>query len=349
LKTTIVFAMGTAIGDILEREEIGLDYLSGRTVGVDSFNMLYQFLSIIRGRDGTPLMDSRGRITSHLTGLLYRTVNLLEKGIQPVFVFDGEPHSLKSETVEERRRIRTEAERKFREARGRGEEEEARKFAQQAVRLTDEMIADAKKLIGLMGLPVVQAPSEGEAQIALMVERGDLYGCVSQDYDALLFGAPLLFRNITVSGKRKAPGRDYYYDIVPEKISLQKNLASLGIDRRKLVWIGILVGTDFNKKFPRIGAKTALQLVKKFGSFEEIIKETKFEPSFDYREVEEIFLHPRFSGDYEIKFRQPKSEEIKSFLVEEHDFGAERVENALKKLGERAEEKGRQSRLAQWG
>ena len=341
--------MGTAIGDIIKREEIELDFLDGRMVGIDSFNALYQFLSSIRGQDGTPLMDSRGRVTSHLTGLLYRTSNFIARGIKPVFVFDGEPPKLKGETRRKRNEIRTSAEKKFKEAREKGLDEDAKKYAMQSTKLTGKMIEESKELLGYMGLPVVQAPSEGEAQIAEMVERGDLYGCVSQDYDALLFGTPLLFRNITVGGRRKAPRKNYYYDIKPEKIELEKTLKELGISREKLVWIGILIGTDFNQKFPRIGAKTALQLVKKFDSFEDIVKETKHKPGFDFKEIEELFLKPKTTNEYKIEFGKPNQEKILEFMVEEHDFSKNRVESALAKLVAKAEEKGTQSRLGQWG
>jgi len=340
--------MGTAIGGILEKEEIALDYLNGRTVGFDSHNILYQFLSVIRGRDGTPLMDTRGRVTSHLTGLLYRTLSLLDSGIRPVFVFDGKPHKLKGETLAKRNEIRTNAKKKFDDAKAKGDDEGARKYAQQAVKLTPEMVEGAKKLIGLMGLPVVEAPSEGEAQVASMAEAGKLYGAVSQDYDTLLFGTPLLFRNLTVSGRRKVPGKDYYYNIVPEKMDLKKSLEKLGISRQKLVWAGILVGTDFNEKFPRIGPKTALKLVQQHNGFEEIVKETGHKPEFDYKEIEEIFLKPESTKDYNIGFGLPKVDKITEFLVEEHDFSKERVEGALKKMQEKAEEKGKQSRLGQW-
>jgi flap endonuclease-1 len=342
-------SMGTAIGDILNKEEISLDFLDGRLVGVDSFNTLYQFLSSIRGRDGSPLMDSRGRVTSHLTGLLYRTTNLIEKGIKPVFVFDGKPHKLKAETREKRREIRTAAEKKFEKAKEEGDDEAARKFGRQSSKLTGEMIEETKKLVGLMGLTVVQAPSEGEAQVASMVAKGDLYGCVSQDFDALLFGTPLLFRNITISGKRKAPGKNYYYDVKPEKIDLQKNVRELGIDRKKLVWMGILVGTDFNKKFPKVGAKTALKLVQKFDSFEDIVKKTGHKPDFDYKEIEDLFLKPESTGDYKIEFGKPDREKIFELMVEEHDFSKERVESVLDRLCSKAEETSTQSRLGQWG
>src|SRR3989338_7280699 len=210
--------MGTAIGELLVREEISLDYLKGRRVGIASHNILYQFLSSIRSYDGTPLMDSHGHVTSHLTGLLYRTVNLLEKDIKPGFVFDGVPHKLKKETLEERKRIRTEATAKHEEALKAGDMEEARKQGSRALRLTEDMLVEARKLIEAMGLPIVQAPSEGEAQVAVMVQKGQLYGCVSQDYDALLCGAPRVLRNIAITGKRKVPGRNIYIDVSPELI-----------------------------------------------------------------------------------------------------------------------------------
>jgi flap endonuclease-1 len=341
--------MGTAIGDLLEKEDIDLDFLEARKVGIDSFNILYQFLSIIRGPDGTPLMDSKGRITSHLTGLFYRTINLLERDIKPVFVFDGVPPKLKAETRAERNRIRTDAEKKLKKAQKEGRKEEARKYGQQAVRLSAPMVEQAKELVKLMGLPVVQAPSEGEAQIASMVSDGTLFGCVSQDYDALLFGAKKLFRNIAVSGKRKAPGKDYYYDVKPQVIELDRTLEALGISRQKLVWIGMLVGTDFNEKFPKVGPKTALKLVQENDSFEGVIKASGHEPEFDYREIEEIFLKPKASKDYKMDFGLPDSGKVKEFLCEEHDFSKERVSSSLAKLEEKLSERGQQSRLDQWG
>lgn len=340
--------MGTAIGELLEKQKIELDFLAGKTVGVDSYNIIYQFLSSIRGADGTPLMDSEGNVTSHLTGILYRTTNLFEKGIRPVFVFDGKPHKLKQETLKERHKIRTEAIKKHEKALKEGELEEARKFGSRALELTEEMLKDAKTLIKALGFPIIEAPMEGEAQISVMCSEGKLFGAVSQDYDCLLFGCPKTFRNIAVSGKRKAPGKSYYIDISPELLDLKKNLEVLNITRQKLVWLGILIGTDFNEKFPKIGPKTALKLVQEHSSFESIVQATKFKPSFDFKEVEEIFLKPHVTQEYKIEFKVPDSERIIEFLCEKHDFSRERVESVLKKLEAKASEKGSQQNLSNW-
>ncbi len=340
--------MGTAIGELCVKEEISLDYLKGKTLGVDAHNIIYQFLSSIRGPDGTPLMDQDGNVTSHLTGLLYRTTNLLEKGIKPVFVFDGKPHDLKAETIIERHKIRTEATQKHEQALKDGNMEDARKFGSRSLKLTPQMIEDAKTLLNLMGLPIIVALQDGEAQISQMCSNGNLAGCVSQDYDSLLFGAPQVFRNITVAGRRKVPGKNFYVDVSPEKIDLEKTLTTLGISREKLIWIGLLIGTDFNEKFPLIGPKKALALVKKHDSFEDIIKETNFAPSFDYKEIEQIFLNPPYEKDFDISFKAVQKESVIDFLCAKHGFNEERVDSALKKIEAKTSEKGSQSNLSKW-
>ncbi|MBU0635953.1 flap endonuclease-1 [Candidatus Micrarchaeota archaeon] len=340
--------MGTPIGELVSRKPVSFADLNGRKISVDSHNILYQFLSNIRGADGSPLTDSKGRITSHLTGLLYRTTNWLEAGIKPIFVFDGKHHKLKGETILARNEIRTKAKQKFEDAQKKGDLEIAKKFAAQSSRLTPEMVSDAKELIALMGLPVVQAPSEGESQAAFMTAKGDVFALVSQDFDALLFGCPRVLRNFASSGKRKLPGRNVYIDVSPELLELEPILKELEIDRKKLVWLSILVGTDFNEKFPKIGPKTALKLVKSHDSFEEIIRETGFEPKFDFKEIEQLFLEPEHTEKYEIAFSNPQSEKLKSFLVDKHDFNETRVDNVIQKLQIKAQDKGEQSRLGNW-
>jgi flap endonuclease-1 len=340
--------MGTAIGELVEPKKVEWSTLSSKRLGFDSYNIIYQFLSSIRGADGTPLMDSKGNVTSHLTGLFYRTANLLEKGIKPVFVFDGAHSELKSKTIEKRKEIRTRAIEAHEKALKDGDVRKAKELGSRALKVTPEMVKDAKKLLRLMGLPVIEAPQEGESQIAFMVQNGELDGCVSQDWDSLLFGAPVLYRNLTVSGKKKIPSRNVYVNVFPEKIVLKELLSDLTITREKLVWIGILIGNDFNEKFPKIGPKTALKLVKEHNDFESIINETGFIPDFDYKEIEELFMNPVHSSDYEISFGVPDKTALASFLCDEHDFSAERVKNGIERIEAKLREKGEQSSLSNW-
>lgn len=340
--------MGINLGDLVKGEEFELEALQGKIIGIDSFNVLYQFLSSIIGYDGSPLRDSSGRITSHLSGLLYRTTNLIEAGIKPAFIFDGKAHKLKQKTQQERRLIREDAEEKMLQAKKEGKMDEAKKYAQRAVRLTSEMVGESKKLVELMGLPVVQAPSEGEAQLAKMCSEGKIYATLSQDYDSLLFGSPILLKNVTISGKRKLPGRDVYYEIRPTMIKLENVMKELQIDRKKLIWLGILLGTDFSEKFPNIGPKKAIKLVHEHNSFEDIIKETKFEPAFDYKEIEEIFMNPMYTEDYNLEFKEPDENGIMQFLCKERAFSEDRVKKVIEKISEKAKERGKQASLSAW-
>lgn len=339
--------MGVNLSKLVEKEEIIVDSLSGKKIGIDSYNMLYQFLASIRGADGLPLADSNGNVTSHLTGLFYRTINLIDKGIKPVYIFDGKPSELKKETLRKRREIRTDAEKKSSDALQAGDLFEAKKFGSRALKLTPLMVDEAKTLLKFMGVPIVNAPQEGEAQASIMNSKKVIDGVVSQDFDCLLFGANNLYRNVGFSGKRKVAGKNFYVDIKPEHISLENVLQKLGISRQKLIWLGILVGTDFNKKFPKIGPKTAIKLVSENDSFEEIIIKTGFEPDFDFKEIEEIFLNPVSCDvdESELLEKMPNREKLLEFLVEKHDFSKERIESTLNRFLKRKRRKRKTKRI----
>jgi len=339
--------MGVDIHPIMQGRERSLQEMSGKTLAVDAFNTLYQFITIIRQPDGTPLMDSKGRITSHLSGLLYRTCNLLEKGIRPVFVFDGAPNPLKHRTIAERSQLKHEAEELQKKAREEGEEEEAAMLSQRTARLTSENIADSKHLLELMGLPWVQAPSEGEAQCSVMAADGVVYAAASQDFDSLLFGAPLLVRNLTIAGRRKMPRRNAYVDVVPEEYSLQENMERLGITREKLVWIGLLCGTDFNEGIHGIGPKKSLKLVQEHDSFESILYTIGLE--MDWKPVAKLFLEPPSVkvSKSDLQFREPERAALIQFMCDEHDFSKERVESALAKAFKEPQSS-EQSQLKKW-
>jgi flap endonuclease-1 len=321
--------VGVAIGDIVEAKKITFDEIKG-TIAIDAYNTLYQFLSIIRQPDGTPLMDSKGRVTSHLSGLFYRTCNMLEKGMQPTFVFDGLPSELKKRTLAERKERKQIAQEEFEKAKEQGKEEEMKTYAQQTSKLTKEMAEEAKHLLQLMGIPVIQAKSEGEAQCSIMCKNGLVKATGSQDFDSLLFGTPVLLKNLTIAGRRKLPRKNMFIDIVPERIDLQPNLERLGISQKKLIWIGILAGTDFNSGIYGIGAKKALKLVKEHDSFEAI--EKALNKTIDYKPVEELFFNPEVNEvkPEELVFQQPDRDKIIGYMMD-RNFTIERVESGLRR------------------
>jgi len=320
--------MGVKLTDIVQGVPIELKSMAGRVIAIDALNTLYQFLAIIRQPDGELLRDSQGRITSHLSGLFYRTINLLEEGVRPVYVFDGKPPELKGRTLHRREEVKREARAEYRQAVSEGREGDAKKFAGRSIYINEEMLTQSKTLLSFMGIPSVQAPSEGEAQASHMAARGDCYAAGSQDFDSLLFGAPRLLRNITISGRRKLPGRNVYTEVQPELIVLEDVLREHKITREQLVEVGILCGTDFNEGVSGIGPKKALK----------IVSEGKF-PNYRMEEYKEVFLTPPVTDDFRMHFENPNPEKVTEFLCEEHEFSESRVEKALQRLAFSAEGK----------
>jgi len=333
--------MGINLADIVISEPRTLEDFSGKILAIDAFNTLYQFLAIIRQPDGTPLMDHQGRVTSHLSGIIYRVSNFVAAGIKPAFVFDGEPPRLKARTIVARGEIKRRAEREWREAVEIGDLATARTKAMQTSRLTEEMVDQSKRLLDLLGFPWVQAPAEGEAQASAMARTGVAYAAASQDFDSLLFGSPRLVKNLAITGRRKLPRKDVYVDVQPEEISLEATLANLGITREQLVDMGLLIGTDFNEGVKGIGPKKALALIKKHGSLEPALEELGVEiESKD--EVREIFLKPNVLPNVELRFRDPDADGVRRMLCDEHDFSPDRINAALGKFGSaRSEQKQR--------
>ena len=313
--------MGVKLKDIVEPESISFKDLEGRTVSIDAFNTLFQFLYTIRQRDGRPLTDENGNITSHLSGILYRNSSMIEKDIKPIYIFDGQAPELKSETQAKRREIRDEAEKIYKDALAKGDTEKARKFAMRSSKLSPEIIESSKKLLTLMGIPYIDAKGEGEAQAAYLVQNGDAYAVASQDYDCLLFGAKRVVRNLAVNSNL---GNLEYYQ-------LNKVLKELNVTREELVDMGILIGTDFCDGLKGVGAKTALKLAHK-GQLKEKIAELQKQSSHDLDEVREIFLNHNVNTDYKIKWEKPNKDKIIEFLCYEHGFSEDRVSKASDKL-----------------
>ena len=342
--------MGVDLRDLVPKTTVRLEDLSGKSIAIDAYNALYQFLAIIRQPDGTPLKDNNGRVTSHLSGLLYRTSNLVELGIKPIYVFDGKPPVLKEVEIKRRMKVKEEAMIRYERALKEGKTEEARVYAQATSHLKDYMAEDSKKLLDLMGVPWIQAPSEGEAQAAHLTKHGDSDYCASQDYDSLLFGALRFVRNVTISGRRKLPSKNIYIEVVPEVVELAQVLKECGITYEQLVDVGILIGTDFNPDGIRgLGPKTALKLIKEHGTLEDAVSHLKnVEFPVEPQKIREIFLKPTVTDDYKIEWKEADIEGLVNFICRERDFSEDRVRKTLEKMQEGTKKTKGKTTLEQW-
>jgi flap endonuclease-1 len=325
--------LGVNLTPIIIKEIVDLGAFRGRTIAVDAFNVLYQFLALIRSREGRPLSDREGRVTSHLVGLAFRTTRLIaDHGVKLVFVFDGMPPQLKRREVEKRREVKRKAEEEYKEAVEAGDYAKAFSKAVQTSRLTGEMILDAKRLLELLGVLWVQAPGEGEAQAAHMARRGDVWGSSSRDYDSLLFGTPRLVRYLTIHGQEWLPSRGRARKLEPEIIRLDSFLSHHGITREQLVDMSMLIGTDFNEGVKGIGPKTALKLIREHGSLEGMPQEVLSRLDADVEGIRGIYLKPDVTDDYEVVHTDLNEDELYSFLCDERAFSRERVEVVVSRM-----------------
>jgi flap endonuclease-1 len=324
--------LGVNFKDLIPKTQVKLEDLGGKIIAIDAYNAIYQFLSIIRQPDGTPLKDSTGKITSHLSGLFYRTSNLIEMGIKPIYVFDGESPALKAAEIERRKQVKVEAVASYAKAAASGDKEKMRMYAQASTSMKDYMLGDSQRLLELMGLPWVQAPGEGEAQAAHMTRKGSADYCASQDYDSLLFGAPRLLRNVTISGRRRR-GK-VFIEVVPEVVELSKTLNECSLTYEQLIDVGILIGTDFNPDgIEGIGPKTALKLIKQHGTLEKalpFVKNAVF--PCDPQQIREIFLHPQVTDNYKLDWKEPNEQGLIEFMCQEKEFGEERIKKSIERM-----------------
>ena len=323
---------------ILKREQTSLKALKGASFAIDASIEIHQFLALVRKRDGSLFTDSHGRVTSHLIGLLTRTSRLMaDFDMKPVFVFDGKPNQLKRRTIEMRREARKKAEVEYVEAVSKKDYAKAWSKAVMTGRVTGSVLDDSKRLLTLMGIPWLEALEDAEAQASYMAARGDVWAVGSKDYDCLLYGAPILARYLTLTGREWLPAQQRSRPLIPELIKLSENLTLLGITREQLVNIAILVGTDFNQGVKGIGPKKALKLVHDYGSIEQMPEEIRSKLTEDPNSVRRVFLKPRVLEEYVLKRSPPDRNGLVKFLSEERGFNKERVERLTERLIRRGE------------
>ncbi|NP_001080984.1 flap endonuclease 1-B [Xenopus laevis] len=301
----------------------------GRKVAVDASMCIYQFLIAVR-QDGNMLQNEEGETTSHLMGMFYRTIRMLEHGIKPVYVFDGKPPQMKSGELAKRSERRAEAEKLLEAAEEAGEVENIEKFNKRLVKVTKQHNEECKKLLSLMGIPYVDAPCEAEATCAALVKAGKVYAAATEDMDALTFGTPVLLRHLTASEAKKLPIQEFH---------LNRVFQDIGINHEQFVDLCILLGSDYCETIRGIGPKRAIDLIRQHKTIEEIIdnidlKKYPIPENWLHKEARQLFLEPEvIDADItELKWTEPDEEGLVAFMCGEKQFSEDRIRNGAKKL-----------------
>ncbi|KAF6817874.1 DNA-repair protein rad2 [Colletotrichum musicola] len=319
--------------DAIKESEIKAHF--GRKVAIVSRSMsIYSFLIAVRS-DGQQLMNESGETTSHLMGLFYRTLRMVDNGIKPLYVFDGAPPKLKSGELAKRFQRKQEASESLEEAKETGTAEDIEKFSRRTVRVTREHNAECQRLLKLMGIPFIVAPTEAEAQCAVLARAGKVYAAASEDMDTLTFDTPILLRHLTFSEQRKEP---------IQEVHVAKVLEGLGMDRKQFVDLCILLGCDYLDPIPKIGPTTALKLIREHGTLEKLVEGINADPKkkyqipedWPYQDARELFFNPdvRQADDplCDFKWEKPDMEGLVQFLVTEKGFSEDRVRSGGARL-----------------
>ena len=247
--------------------EVPLSSLQGRKIAIDASMAIYQFLIAVRSggpnQQASMLTNADGETTSHIQGIFNRTIRLIVEGVRPVYVFDGKPPQFKSHELLKRREKRAKAELALKAAEEAGDVEEQDKQNKRLVRAGTKENEDCIKLLGLMGVPVIRAPCEAEAQAASLARSGKVYAAATEDMDALTFRTPVQLRKMTFANAKSS-------DV--QQIDYAKAISGLGIDHDQFVDLCILLGCDYCETIRGIGPKTALRLVREHGNIETILK-----------------------------------------------------------------------------
>ncbi|KAK1829367.1 flap endonuclease 1 [Podospora conica] len=320
----------------------------GRKVAIDASMSIYSFLIAVRS-DGQQLTNEDGVTTSHIMGMFYRTLRMVDNGIKPLYVFDGAPPKLKSGELAKRFQRKQEAQEGLEEAKETGTAEDVEKFSRRTVRVTREHNADCQRLLKLMGIPYIVAPTEAEAQCAVLARAGKVYAAASEDMDTLCFDAPILLRHLTFSEQRKLPIQEVHVD---------KVLEGLGMERKQFVDLCILLGCDYLDPIPKVGPTTALKLIRDHGTLEKVVDWMKTDPKakerytvpddWPFEDARDLFFNPdvRPADDplCDFKWEKPDMDGLVQFLVQEKGFNEDRVRSAGQRL-EKNSKSSQQARL----
>lgn len=302
-------------------EAVSLNDLEGGVIAVDAHNWLYKYLTTtVRFTNESVYTTAEGKEVANLVGIIQGLPKFYENDLTPVFVFDGGVSDLKADEVAERRDRREQEEERLEAARETGDPVEIARLESRTQRLTPVIQETTRAVFDLLDVPYVEAPAEGEAQAAHMArvdERVDYVG--SDDYDTLLFGAPLTLRQLTSSGDA-------------EIMDFQATLENHDITWEQLVDVGILCGTDFNDGLAGFGPSTALSAVREHGDLWAVLDAE--DAHIDYADrIRDLFLDPAVTAEYQFDTSpEPDVDGARRYVTETWEVPAEEVERGFERL-----------------
>ncbi len=313
--------MGNAdLRDLAVIEEVPFGELSGSVVAVDAHNWLYRYLTTtVKWTSDEVYTTADGTEVANLVGVVQGLPKFVEHDLTPVFVFDGAVTDLKADEVRERREKREEYEKQLETARERGDDIAVARLDARTQRLTETVVETTRELLALLDVPVVDAPAEGEAQAAVMARRGDVDYAGTEDYDALLFGAPLTLRKLTSKGN-------------PELMEFDATLAAHELTWEQLVDVAILCGTDFNDGISGVGPKTAVSLVREHGDLWSVFEAEDYHIDNADR-IRDLFLDPAVTDDVTFDTTlDPDVAAAREYVIDQWDVDAAEVERGFDRI-----------------
>lgn len=312
-----------ALRDIGELDEVSEADVEGSTVAVDAFNWLYKYLTpTVEFTDDAAYTTADGTEIPTLIGAVQGLPRFFENDITPIFVFDGDSHSAKEQELAERRDTREAAAEKADDARSRGDTIEAARQDARSARLTETMVETTMEFFDLMDVPYMTAPQAGESQAAHIVKNGDAEYVISDDYDALLFGATATVRNFTSSSRPL------------ERLSFPKTLKTHDISHEQLVDVALLCGTDYNGGVRGFGPATALKKIREYGDLETLLDEED-KCMENVAALQSLFLEPNVTDEYEVSSTcEPDITAAESFVVDEWEIAESEVSTSFEKLSD---------------
>ena len=308
-----------ALRDIAVIEDVPFADIEG-VVAVDAHNWLYRYLTTtVKWTSSEKYTTADGTEVANLIGIIQGLPKFFEHDIVPVMVFDGGPSELKADEIADRREQREVYEAQLERAREEGDTVAIAHLESRTQRLTPTIQETSRELLELLDVPVVEAPAEGEAQAAHMVKRGDADYVGSEDYDALLFGAPYTLRQLTSKGD-------------PELMDLEATLTAHDLTLEQLIDAAILIGTDFNEGIRGIGPKTALSEIAEHGDLWSVL-EARGEHIEHGDRVRQLFRDPNVTDDYEFETSlEPDLEATRQYVVDEWGVDAGEVERGFERI-----------------